>query len=262
MHDEMRFPPSIANLLFCVLILTGACIAASAATPVTVFLQGNADYQDGDYSAAERCYRQILALGTDSGTVYYNLGNACFKQKQLGEAIYYWEKARRLMPRDLEIRQNLNLANGLIVDRIEIPEDGLPVRLASSAVHIFTIAQESRILLTLYILLNVFVGTYLLTRMRRLAFWALTASLTAGFFMVLLGISLTWKVYQESHNRDAVILEQKVDVRSGPGMGNITVLTVHEGIIVRVRSEINGWVQISLPKGWNGWIPSSSLRIL
>ncbi len=43
------------------------------------------------------------------------LGNACFKQRKLGEAIYYWEKARRQMPADAEVRENLQLANLLIV---------------------------------------------------------------------------------------------------------------------------------------------------
>lgn len=258
----MRFPSSFASLLVSVLILAGACRAASAESLDAVFLEGNAHYQNGDYAAAERCYRQILELGTDSSAVYYNLGNACFKQKKLGEAIYYWEKARRLFPGDLEVRQNLKVANGLIVDRIEVPEEALPVRLAASAVHIFTIAQETRILLALYLLLNIFVGLYLLTRMPRLAFWMLTASLAAGLLMLLFAASLTWKIYQERHTRDGVIVEQKVDVRSGPGLDNITVVTVHEGVIVRVRNETNGWFQISLPNGWNGWLPGSSLRIL
>ena len=42
-----------------------------------------------------------------------------FKQKRLGEAIYYWEKARHKLPADQEIQENLELANLLIVDRIE-----------------------------------------------------------------------------------------------------------------------------------------------
>ena len=64
------------------------------------------------------------------------------------------------------------------------------------------------------------------------------------------------------YRRQGVIVEQNVDVRSGPGKENITVVTVHEGIVVQVRSESNGWYQISLPNGWSGWLPGSSVRIL
>lgn len=258
----MSFRSLLASLILALLLPAGTGRAASAQSLAAVFQEGNAHFQNGDYAAAERCYRRILDLGTDSSTVCYNLGNACFKQKRLGEAIYYWEKARRIFPGDPEISQNLRVANGLIVDRIEVPEDALPVRLAASAVHLFTVAQESRIVLALYLLINVFVGIYLLARMPRLAFWALTASLTAGLLMLLFAASLTWKVYQEGHDRDGVIVQQKADVRSGPGVENITVVTVHEGVIVHVRSETNGWFQISLPNGWNGWLPGSALRIL
>jgi SH3-like domain-containing protein len=73
---------------------------------------------------------------------------------------------------------------------------------------------------------------------------------------------MTWKIYQVDHVREGVIIEQKVDVHSGPGTENITVVTVHEGILVRIRGESNGWFQISLPNGWNGWLPSSAIRIL
>ncbi|MGA2260937.1 MAG: tetratricopeptide repeat protein [Acidobacteriota bacterium] len=248
--------------LLSALLLGGVCRAAGTESPAAAFNEGNAHYQSGDFAAAERSYRRLLDQGLDSGAVYYNLGNACFKQKRLGEAIYYWEKARRKLPGDSDIRENLQFANLLIVDRIDVPEDPIPVRVASSAVHLFTIAQESRIVLALFILANTLFGVYLLTRRPRLAFWSLTGSLAAALLMILFAGSLTWKVYQESHFREGVIVEQKVDIRSGPGAENITVVTVHEGVLVLVRGESNGWYQISLPNGWTGWLPATAIRVL
>jgi tetratricopeptide (TPR) repeat protein len=248
--------------LACALILLGPTQGWAAEPPAALFSEANACYQKGEFDVAERCYRQLLDSGIGCGPVYYNLGNACFKQKRLGEAIYYWEKARRELPGDSDIRENLQIANLLIVDRIDVPEDPIAVRVASSAVHLFTIAQESRIVLGLFILANALFGVYLLTRKPRLAFWSLTGSLAAALLMILFAGSLTWKVYQESHFREGVIVEQKVDIRSGPGVENITVVTVHEGILVLVRGESNGWVQISLPNGWTGWLPDSSIRVL
>jgi len=244
------------------LFLAGVCFASGTESLSNVFKEGNAHYQSGDFAAAERCYRLLLAQGVDSGSVYYNLGNACFKQKKLGEAIYYWERARRKLPGDSDVRENLQLANLLVVDRIDVPEDPLPVRLLSRGVHLLTIAQESKIVLTLFIMANVLFGAYLLVRRPRLAFWALTASLTAALLAAFFAGSLAWKVYQENHRKQGVIVEQKVDIRSGPGVENVAVVTVHEGIIVRIRGESNGWYQISLPNGWNGWLPGSSVRIL
>ncbi len=241
---------------------SGASRADSASTPPLLFNEGNGHYQSGDFAAAERCYRRLLDLGINSSAVYYNLGNACFKQKKLGEAIYYWEEARRTSRGDPDIVQNLQLANLLVVDRIDVPEDPLWVRAASRAVHLFPIEQESKFILALFVAANILFGLYRLVHGRRAAFWTLTVGLSALVLMLMLSGSLAWKVYEENHRQQGVIVEQKVDVRSGPGTDNITVVTVHEGILVQVRGESNGWYQIILANGWTGWLPAKSIRVL
>ncbi len=253
---------SCAALALMVLMPSFRSFASEPTQSQAIFDEGNAHYRNGDFAAAERAYRQLLERPVDSGIVYYNLGNACFKQKKLGEAIYYWEQARRKMPRDPDVRENLQLANLLIVDRIEVPEEPLPVRAVSGAARLFTIAQETRILLALFVVANALFAAYLLVAKPRLASWALRGSLTAGFLVMVFAGSIAWKVHQERYDRQGVIVEQKVDVRSGPGEQNITVATVHEGIMVRVRGESQGWLQISLPNGWNGWLPAAAVRIL
>jgi tetratricopeptide (TPR) repeat protein len=256
----MNLQSSVFGAIAMLLLL--ASIGSAAESPAAVLGEGNAHYQSGDFAAAERCYRQLIDRGVNGGTVNYNLGNACFKQKKLGEAIYYWERARRMLPADAEVRENLQLANLLVVDRIDVPEDPLPIRLIWNAVHFFTIAQESRIALVLFFAANLLFSFYILIRKPRLAFWAATAGLAVALLLLLVAGSLTWKIYQKEHDREGVIVEQKVDIRSGPGPENITVVTVHEGVMVHVRAESNGWYQISLPNGWTGWLPGNAIRIL
>ena len=98
----MKRPSMPWCLLPICLALCALCNAAGPDSPTVVFERGNAYYQSGDFPAAERAYRSLLDQGVDSGSLYYNLGNSCFKQKKLGEAIYYWEKARRKLPGDAE----------------------------------------------------------------------------------------------------------------------------------------------------------------
>jgi tetratricopeptide (TPR) repeat protein len=258
----MRFRSAVRIAALAIWIPALAGLATSAESPAAVFNEGNAHFQNGDFAAAERCYRQILERGVESGALYYNLGNACFKQKKLGEAIYYWEKARRIMPGDSDVAENLQFANLLVVDQIEVPEDPLPVRILDQAVHFFTAAQESGFILLLFIAANALFSIYLLIMGPRVAYWAVTACIATLLLTLLFGASLAWKVYQENHNRQGVIVEQKVEIRSGPSAENITVVTVHEGIIVQVRRQSSSWYQISLPNGWTGWLPSSSIRIL
>ncbi len=236
--------------------------AAARESHEGLFAQAGAFYQKGDYQGAEREYRLLVDKGLRSGVLYYNLGNACFKQKKLGEAIYYWEMAKRLLPGDADVRENLELANLLVVDRIEIPPDPLPVRWLDAAVHKFTVQQEGRILLALFILANAVFAVYLLSANPRLAYRALAVSLALGVAVLVIGLSFGWKIYESSSRVEGVVIEQKADARSGPGAENITVFTVHEGILLRIRGESGGWYQISLPNGWSGWLPRNAVRAL
>jgi tetratricopeptide (TPR) repeat protein len=227
-----------------------------------IFTRGNEEYQRGEFAAAERSYQELLGRGVESGALYYNLGNVCFKQKKIGEAIYYWEKAKKMMPGDRDIEENLALANLMVVDRVEVPPDPFPVRAFNRLQELLSVNQATWLVLFLFVAANLFFSVYLLAASQRLCMRALAAALISGALVLILGSALSWRIYSEHTRMEGIVTEQKADVRSGPGPDNITVFTVHEGIKVRVRGETSGWYQVSLPNGWNGWLQAGALRIL
>src|SRR5205814_513210 len=89
------------------------------ADPHTAFYQGNAAYKAGDYAGAAGAYERLLNAGLASGPLYFNLGNAYFKNGHVGQAILNFERAHRLMPRDPDVRANLAYAAEIAKD---IPE--------------------------------------------------------------------------------------------------------------------------------------------
>jgi tetratricopeptide (TPR) repeat protein len=227
-----------------------------------LFAEGNNFYQKGDYAQAEQAYRRLIQAGADGASLYYNLGNACFKQKRLGEAIFYWEKARRQSPADPEIEENLRLANLLIVDRIESPPIAYPLRLANRILELISPTQASWLTLALFAAANALFIWHILARRAATSFRTLIGSLITGALFFFFACTLLWKIYDENYHIEGVIVEQKVDVRSGPGTDNITVFTVHEGTKVTVRGTSNGWCQVSLPNGWNGWLEQRTVAVL
>jgi tetratricopeptide (TPR) repeat protein len=225
------------------------------------FSQANSEYQKGNYAPAEQIYLRILASGVDSGPLYFNLGNACYKQKRLGDSIYYWEKALQKSPGDHDARENLELANLMIVDRVESPADPFSLRVLNGALGLLTTTQAGWLTIVLFFIANGLFAFYLLVS-NRLAFHALIGSLVIGILFVVLGCSFLWKTYDRDYRKQAIVVEQKVDVRSGPGFENMTVFPIHEGLKIRVHDSSNGWRQISLPNGWTGWLRDSDIRIL
>jgi tetratricopeptide (TPR) repeat protein len=226
------------------------------------FYEANTQYQQGNYAAAQGYYLQALRAGIESGPLYYNLGNACFKLKRLGEAIYYWERAKQKLPGDADVLENLELSNLMIVDRIEVPPEPFPLRVLNRTIGFFTINQMSWFALILHLAGNCFLTFYLLVPAARFARRALAAGITIELLVILVAGVVAMKAYETRSNKEGVVVEQKVDVRSGPGAENITVFTIHEGIRVRVRSRVNDWYQVVLPNGWNGWLQQDSIRVL
>lgn len=255
----MKLTGAILIFLMLPLSLPAASPADSLAK---IFADGNEYYQKGDYSQAEQSYRSLLQNGADSASLYYNLGNACFKQKRLGEAIYYWEKARKKRPADPDIKENLELANLMIVDRIESPPVAYPVRLLDNMLELVSATQLSWISLALFAAANGLFIWHVLARRHAVSARTLIGSITFGVLFVCFACALSWKIYREDYRREGVIIEQKVEAHSGPGADNLTLFTIHEGIKVRVRGSNNGWFQVSLPNGWNGWLPQSAVALL
>ncbi|NWG14224.1 MAG: tetratricopeptide repeat protein [Acidobacteria bacterium] len=249
----------IVLLAIALLNASGLRAAPEGENPASWFAQGNAKYQSGDFPGAEELYRRLVDSGVESGAVYYNLGNACFKQKKIGPAIYFWEKALARMPRDQDVKANLELADLFVVDRIEVPPDPVTIRWILVAVHFFTLEQESWIVVALFILTNAMVAVYIVAGRSGTALKALVA---AGICALLLACSLAsfaWKLYESAYIRRGVVVAEKVDIRSGPGTHNVTVFTVHEGVRLRIHNTVGGWYQVSLPNGWSGWLPSDSV---
>ena len=54
-----------------------------------LFDSGNEAYKDGDYNTAIDHYSSLVSQNLVSPQLYYNLGNAYFKNQQLGKAILY-----------------------------------------------------------------------------------------------------------------------------------------------------------------------------
>ncbi len=112
------FPSSIL-----VALIIGCWVAGCAGQPVDtqtveLYRQGNLLYEGGKYAEASRTYERIIVRGLRNGHVYYNLGNAYYKQDQIGRAILAYERASRLIPRDGDLKNNLELANERTVDQI------------------------------------------------------------------------------------------------------------------------------------------------
>jgi hypothetical protein len=92
----------------------------------------------------------------------------------------------------------------------------------------------------------------------RKPFWLILKRVTLGLLLIAL-LSTGTKYYLQSGQNSGVILASKADIKSDKGIQDITLFQLHEGAIVSVNEEDEGWVRISLEEDKTGWVPKKSV---
>jgi len=237
----------------------GHAAAPEGRTPDDLFAAGNAAYEEERYDDAVAAYQKILGFGVGDPRVLYNLGNAWFRLGRLGPAILNYERALRLDPADREARDNLELSRGLIRDRVGEPELQYPIRVVKDTLEAVPAPSIAWLFLAFLWATAAAAGAIPLAGSwirRRLLAYVVVA---LGLLALTAGAALLYRGRQDAASI-AIILEDRVDVRSGPGEENTILFTVHEGTRVDLRNSLERWVQVSLPNGLSGWVPTAALE--
>lgn len=225
-------------------------------------LKDSADqaYINERFTEAIQDYEQILAQEYVSAELHYNLGNAYFKMGKIAPCILNYERALKMAPNDDDIQFNLRLANLSVKDKVEeIPQ-------------LFFIRWWHQILKTfsadgwawnMVIALILSLGGFLLFQfsseegMRRLTFYAGTIAL---FWTVFSAYAAQYNYDRAVNDNRAVVYASTLNVKSAPDKKGKDLFVVHEGLVVTVSDELNGWSRVKLTNGNVGWVPTETLE--
>ncbi len=240
--------------------------APAAASPqqeaASLFSAGNELYAAGTYDEAARQYRQLLNMGISTAAVHYNLGGALFKAGRLGPAILEYEKAARLDTRDPDIQANLSYLVSLTADKSAEVGAQTTSFFVERLLALTSIDQDAAAFALAWVALGALAAVRLASRSRRVRYAVVWGMAVVALPVLAEGAIFSTKLYRAATLSEGIVLDERVDVRSGPGEENTTLFTVHEGLKVRVRSRQGSWMQVSLDNGLNGWMSASSLGVI
>ncbi len=240
--------------------VVGVALAQSP-PPTDLMVEANVQYERGEFADAAQQYEALIDSGYEDATLYYNLGNAYFKNDDLGRAVLNYLRAEELSPRDTDIRANLDLARGRTVDRVESGGESLIASVSTVARRWVTVGEMGVLSLLLWVASAIAIGALIVWRAvpRRTAVrnGAIVAS-AATLLSLLLLVSM---LYANPNDDSAVVVESTVNVVSGPGEQYETEFTLHSGAQVRLVDSRQGWVRITLPgDDLQGWAPSNAVE--
>ncbi len=220
-----------------------------------VFAHGNALYEQGDYEGAIEQYSSLVDKGVTDTDLYYNLANSYYKTGDFGRAVLFYERARRLAPRDRDVRENLALVRAQLRDKQFVRDENRLVRaarvapqpsqrgemtLAASLCYAAALSSRNRIraegdavgVRRVPLVSRTFRSAGSPASRKRRISLAAHGGRLASF--VSTGISAYQKdAERESPARPAVVLSEEVAVISGPTDDTTLQFKIHEGTLVQ-----------------------------
>ncbi len=253
-----------ALIILATILATNIQIFADNNTQIAQALLDSANnaYAKKQYDIAAQFYKKILELGYEAPEVYYNLGNAYFKQNKITDAIYYYEKALKLAPDDKDIKYNLEFANRYITDKIKpVPEFFLTKAIHKTA-DMFSSNEWAVVSLVAFGMAVLLILVFLFTKsisVKKVAFYS-------GLLGILISASslyfskLQYNRYERSNK--AIVFAPTVTLKSSPDKDGFDLMIIHEGLKVEVTDSLNNWYEIKLPDGNKGWTEKQNVRII
>lgn len=227
--------------------------------PVRLMAEGNQAYTEGRVDDARDLYLTARDLGVNDAVLHFNLGNAQARTGELGRAVASYLRAKRLAPRDADVKRNLAWVRRNLKD-LELVDEPLPLFIAQVAavVGYLSLDEWGAVLVILGWCLAILVAWtwwrgLVGTGQRR-------ALLAVGGLVVVAGAIVAGRWYQERIRDLGVVVVHQAEVRSGPAENFPVLFEVHDGLTVNLEGRRDDWVRIGMGGEWVGWLPAASVE--
>ena len=223
------------------------------------FYTANTYYEKGDYARAVEDYIRILDSGIESGNLYYNIGNSFLKLGKIGYAVLCYEKARRYIPGDSDLKSNLDYAKSFVEKAALEAERGIFFAPAIKApFRMFNLNTITVTALLLYLVAVIFslLKITMSSISRKIRPIYLIALL--GFFLNVLVFALRY--YDEELIKHGIVVQKEAECKYEPIEKSTTYYKINEGQDVGVLKTRNGWRQIRRHDGRVAWVKKEAVE--
>lgn len=235
--------------------------AAQEAASGTLAAQADSAYAADNFTLAEQLYLESIRRDGTSTTIFYNLGNAYYRQGNLGKAIVNYERALKLDPTNADARANLDFVRTKITDR-QIDQGSIMDTLWQSVVCMFRADTWAWIAVVLFALFLAGAFTYILSNVvmvRKLSFFGGIVVFILCAAAVIVSFAAANRI---SDNRYAIILPPSAQLSTTPRSARSAseeAFLLHEGTKVEIVDSISTqaegkWYEVKVGQRERAWI--------
>ena len=246
-----RYPGCYGILVLLAFFSAGNLFAAD---PASDFDSANELYAKGKFAVAAAAYEKILQTGTVSPALWFNYGNAEFKLGQPGRAIAAYRRAELLVPRDDEVRANLDFVRNQVTGPT-LRESRWQDWLGTLSLNEWTTLAASASWLTFILLALRQIQPAWRPRLR-----GLTSGLVALTILSFGGLAAAATIHFSKPI--AVVIDTEATARSGPFAEAQDAFKAQNGAELAVLDRRNNWLQVADGSGRIGWLPARQVEVL
>jgi tetratricopeptide (TPR) repeat protein len=228
---------------------------AAAAIPAgDRFDEATAAYEQDDLAAAEAIYVEALEKNPGSSSALYNLGNCAYRRGQFGKAIAFFERARRLAPRDPDILANLNFVRSeLNMTPVNAIDD--PISLLASLRDHLRPDEWLVVAATGWCLTLIMVGFW---RRRRFLKYRWTVLIPATL-CILACAALFMQKRNTYRSNQGVVIAADIPVFAVPQPKQTNPkMHLRQGDYVSIEEERGAWIRVRIDQA-EGWLESKAV---
>ena len=228
---------------------------SSVALPLN---EAEAAYINNNFAESIRLYEAQVSehrsINQESAQIYYNLGNAYFRDNQIAKAIVNYERALLLEPGDSDIRHNLRFAKTRIEDKIDSADNLFINKWIRSIQNLYSGNTWAIIGIVLFILIIVAIGLYMISAqiiLRKVSFYSGIVLLSLVIITNVFAFNQKTKITNRS---TAIIMSASVSIYTSPDAHSQELFRLHEGAKVKIKREEGRWIEIVIANGSVGWL--------
>ena len=224
----------------------------------SLFQLGNYYYENEQYEIAVKNFEQLEKDFTHQ-YLYLNLGNSYYRMGELGNAVWAYEKAYSISPRDKDIIYNLNFVRSQVKDRIIPPDDFFLFSLYKAALDKTTVLDIIVLGGFFFIISSIIylIKSYFYINEKIISIFNYTLTVST---LLLIWITFD-KYWNLSEVNEAIVVSSSIDVRSAPiSRGENIMFRIHEGTKAQITASETGWYEILLIDGKKGWVSNQYVR--
>lgn len=233
----------------------------------TLAHQADSAYSADNFQLAEQLYLRALETGGSSTALFYNLGNAYYRQGNLGKAIVNYERALKLDPTNRDAKANLEFVNSKITDK-QIDSGSYMMSVWDGAVGMFHADTWAILALVLFAVFLGAVAVYVFSS----AVAVKKASFFGGlvvFLVTVCAVIISFAAANRVNSADyAIILPPASQLSTSPREARNQAeqaFLLHEGTKVEIIDSISSqgeglWYEVMVGHGERAWVKADEIE--